>query len=397
MLTSTIADTKGKAAAIARARQLTEFKWTPRKDIKTYTKKTGVTTFPANVEVKGVIYSSPEPIDKFFDENVSVETFLSALGNPDSVLYEKDLDGANNSWPYYGIVCNGFIRYAFGIDKRYSTKRWPTLPGMNHIAEPGFFKPEDIELCDVLYGYNKTGRKHVAMITDLLKNEDGVIEQIEVSEGTRPTCIRRQFTVEEFYKKFAEFGLWRYQFVDDVPELDLAADALLNKGIPKALPPIAVDYGNKSNYALGEETVISVFLEGENTVEILRNGEIIETVPVTQNQKIARTFDVGKYTARLANTNCFTEFYVVQHYINYSVSNGDLIVKASTSDPDSKLYYLDFREAGTLCAPLAKVEELTEQEKQSGEFSRKIPADAKNFKVVFKNPFGIWTHKMLEL
>jgi len=38
-LMSTLPDTEGKKAAIERARHLTDFKWTPLKNINTYTRK----------------------------------------------------------------------------------------------------------------------------------------------------------------------------------------------------------------------------------------------------------------------------------------------------------------------------------------------------------------------
>ena len=136
MLTGTKPDSKGKEAVLYRSRQLTEFQWTPVGDIPVYTKETGKTKLPAGQPQLGMLYSSPEPTDKFIFENVSFETFLSILANPDSALYNKDLNGHNNSWAYFGLVCNGLARYAFNIRRRFSTKRWPTVPGMEKVATP---------------------------------------------------------------------------------------------------------------------------------------------------------------------------------------------------------------------------------------------------------------------
>ena len=82
--------------ALARARQLTEFTFTPVKDIPTYLSSTEKGVFKAGEEYKGFPYSSTESNDKFICENVSFETFLSALANPDSVLYTKNLYSSNN-------------------------------------------------------------------------------------------------------------------------------------------------------------------------------------------------------------------------------------------------------------------------------------------------------------
>jgi hypothetical protein len=51
----------------------------------------------------------------------------------------------------------------------------------------------------------------------------------------------------------------------------------------------------------------------------------------------------------------------------------------------------------TDAATLSKVEELTEEEKKTGSFTRKIPNDAVNFKVYFENKYGIWTHTMIRI
>ena len=188
MLISTKPDSKGKEAALFRSRQLTEFIWTPVGEIPTYTKAEGKTKFPAGVEVKGMIYSSTETVDKFIGENVSFETILSVIANPDSAIYHKDLNGHGNSWAYFGVVCNGLVRYALNIVPRYPTKRWADVPGMRQIAEAGDFTAEDVQLCDILIENVKI--KHVVLITDILRDETGMIRQIEVSEAVRPTCKR---------------------------------------------------------------------------------------------------------------------------------------------------------------------------------------------------------------
>ena len=82
MLISAKPNSKGKAAVLARSRQLTEFRWTPLRDIPVYTKATGKTVLCAGVEKQGMLYSSTEPNDKFITENVSFETFLRMIKIP---------------------------------------------------------------------------------------------------------------------------------------------------------------------------------------------------------------------------------------------------------------------------------------------------------------------------
>ena len=109
MLRSTLPDSPGKAAALARCACLTDFRWTPLCDVPTYKKDIGRTVHPAGVTVTGMPYSSVEAIDKFIGENVSFRSILSAMSNPDSALYQRDIRGLKNSWTYFGIVCNGAV------------------------------------------------------------------------------------------------------------------------------------------------------------------------------------------------------------------------------------------------------------------------------------------------
>lgn len=413
MLISTKPDSKGKEAALYRSRQLTEFRWTPVGDIPVYTKATGRTKLPAGKPQLGMLYSSPEPTDKFLFENISFETFLAALANPDSALYHKDLDGQNNSWAFFGLVCNGLARYAFNIRRRFSTKRWPTVPGMRKIADDGAYTAEEIQLCDVLYAHGK-GRSHVAMVTDVLRDETGVIRQIEVSEAVRPVCQRKQYDLDVFFEKYQLFALWRYDFIDDVPMPDPRQDALLRAGVP-ALPVIALDYGNKANYRTYEEVVISVFGDGKHEIAIYQADALLESCTICGTGRIIRHFDRGYYRAVHTATGEAVEFCVTEPRISHQVTDGKLTVQADPCDPESKILYMDFREVSrrgigrvmrtqeqelcynTCCSALAKLEELTEEEKETGVFTREIPADAANFKIYFENKYGVWTHTMIPL
>ena len=416
MLISAKPKTKGEEAIIYRSHQLTELVWKPLCDITTYTRAEGKIKFAVGTEYKGVIYSSTEPTDKFVCENISFETYLSALANPDSALYTKDLGGHNNSWPYFGIVCNGLVRYAMDIRYRYSTKRWATIPGMYKVADEADYTVDQIELCDILFAFCKE-RKHVALITDILRDEDGKIRKIEVSEAIRTTCVRRLFEVEDFYDKFKLFALWRYEFKDDVKMPDEAEDRAIKMGVPET-PSVAVDYGNKSNYREGEETVISVFETGENEIEICRDGEVIEKTTISGKGKIVRKFERGYYTIRHVKSGEYAEFCVTAPKISHSVENGIITINASSCDKESTIKHLEFREKtkseiskeaakddeneaiafyNSDCASLSKVEFLSAKERESGVITREIPSDAGNYKVYFENKYGIWTHRMIRI
>jgi len=399
-LISTKPDTRAKAAVLARARRLTDFRWTPLCDVPTvYAGKKQ--WLKAGTEVSGMPYSSTELCDKFIGENIRLDTMVSIMANPDSALYKKDYAMyKSRTCCYFGLVCNGLARYALNIRRRFSTKHFDTVPGLRLVGEYGKYTPEDIELCDVLYAHNDK-HSHVALITDILRDTSGRIVQIEVSEAIRPSCVRKQYDIAAYFAKFDYYGLWRYDLIDEVPDCDEELDRLLFDEDPcRRTPKIAVDYGNFSNYRTYEEVTISVFSDTDDSFDIIRDGEVIETVKTSGYTRLTRPFDRGYYVLRLVSCGETVEFCVTEPRISYTVNGGVLTVKADSCDSDSRILYADFREKAkgeNVWASLSKVIELTEEEKVCGEFSAEIPDDADNFKVYFENRYGIWTHCMIHI
>lgn len=392
------ADTDAQKWALARARQLTEFKFTPLKDIPTAISSKEHGVFEAGKEYKGFPYSSTEENDKFLCENVTFETYLSALSNPDSVLYTKDMYHSSNASTYYGIVCNSLVRYCFGIKNRCNTQNWLDIPGMNQVAPKKEFTVDDLVLCDVLHAYGE-GSNHVAIITGILRDETGEIVKVEVSEAVRTTCRRRLFTVEDFYGRFGErYKLCRYEYLDNIPKFDEEENKILfESGIEKKTPVIAVDYGDKSNYFEGDTTVISTFAEGENIVEILRDGTLIEEIKVNGYEKLERNFEKGYYVVKLANTEHYTEFCVCKPEITHTVKDGFITINASSGDPESKIIFMEFRRPGETYSGLVSMVNLTEEERKTGVIVREIPENAGTYKISFQNKYGIWTHTIIKI
>lgn len=374
---------------IKRAHQLSGFKFTPLKDIPSHN-SSGHTVLKEGKEYEGILYSSTESNNKFITENVSFETFLSALANPDSVLYTKDLYGSSNASSYYGMVCNTFVRYCLGITPRCNTKSWFAIPGMTAVKSAGEYKIDEIQLCDVLHFYSSGG--HVAIITGILRDEDGKVMRIEVSECVKTNCKSRWFSAGEFEAYRNKYTLCRYENIEDIPPFDEEQnDILYNSGIEKAAPMIAVDYGNKSNYFYGETTVISSFREGENIVEIYLGDELIEEISVSGYTKLERALERGYYTVKLRGTEYYTEFCVVKPEITHTVDEGVITITVDSGDPESEISHMEFR------GNMVMAQTLTDEEKASGVIVREIPAGETYFKVSFRNEYGIWTHKSIKI
>jgi hypothetical protein len=183
-----------------------------------------------------------------------------------------------------------------------------------------------------------------------------------------------------------------------VPPFDEKIDDLLwNSGIEKRLPKISVDNGNKSNYSEGDEILISVFEEGENTVMISKDGEVIEEVKTCGRAFFPRTFERGYYTVALKDSGELAEFCVTSPKISFEACDGYITVTADPMDEKSRIHYMDYRKKGVGYASLEKYEVITEEERRTGIIRRPLALGGENFKVYFKNPYGIWTHKMIPI
>ena len=157
---------------------------------------------------------------------------------------------------------------------------------------------------------------------------------------------------------------------------------------------IAVDYGNKSNYLYGETTVISSFAEGENIIEILRGGEVVEEIAVTGYTQISRKLDAGYYTVRLKGTEYYTEFCVNSFTMTHTVEDGYITITVTNADPESVIHHMEFRGSGTKISSLVKIIYLTDEEKAAGVFTVKIPSGGYTYKISFENEYGIYTHRI---
>ena len=383
--------TPGQLAAVKRADQLTGFKFTPVTDgmDSALAKTSAYTTFEKGKEYQGIPYSSCESNDKFICENVSFETLLTALANPDSVLYTKDIKDASNGSTYYGMVCNSLVRYSYGIELRCNTANWKDLPGISQIGETKNLTVNDARIADSLW---RSG--HVAMITDILKDDNGKVVAIEVSEAVRQTAKRRVYKAEDVFSNYTI--LYRYDNLKSVPPFDEQQDAILKSGLDKIAPVIAVDHGNKSNYLKGETVVISSFKEGENTVVIEKeDGEVIETIPVNGYTKINKTgLEAGYYKVKLQGTSYENEFCVCDPgmiTVERTTSNKMKFVLDRTGiGKDMEICFADFRNGNGLVTN--GMMDLSAN-KSADSFQIKLPTSAYYYKLYLRNRYGIWTHK----
>ena len=237
----------------------------------------------------------------------------------------------------------------------------------------------------------------MALVTDIIKDDLGKIVGVEISEGVAPLSKRATYTPEEYYEKYRPFALWRYDLINEVPPLNQKEIEVLQSGLENVTPKITVDNGNKSNYFVGEELIISVFEEKEDLVQILSDNHVVQEFKTNGRAFFPCTLPIGYYKVRLKNADESVEFCVVGPDIQHEVKDGYITIKVDAKDCQSEILYMDFRLRGDKVSGIASFEVLSDDERREGIIVRKIPKGAENYKIHFRNPYGVWSHRMIKI
>ena len=313
---------QGVKNAIARAYLLADLEWTPLAEVPGVVYKDGgftLITFEPGETYQGVPYSGTTATDTYLGMNVSLTSFLTALKNPNSVLYTENLFSTNpKAASYYGTVCSKFVQYSLDIPGSYNSQNMHKVPNVKTIASAGKYTVDQIKLGDIVVNPSV----HTTICTDILYDADGNVAYVEISEAVLPRARRKQWTVEEFYEHFATYRLCRYELIDDVPAApELPADA------EYALMP---RFGDKYNYTVSETPGIVDILEtGYTKAIILRDGEKVSEIALNENTK---TFEFDR------STTGYLEMYLEKDDGTRSGSVYACVVKSSVTVIDNSKF-----------------------------------------------------------
>jgi hypothetical protein len=308
-------ESQGVENAIKRARQLVELRWSPlsampKSNPKTFRGPDGRKLpgfFRAGEALSGLPYSSARTDGRFIMSDVSLDTFFSALENPDSVLYTHNLFGGavDNCAPFYGIVCSAYVSWVLNLPFRTPHMMWPEMKQMRRLEND----VDALKLCDTLRGPG-----HVAIVTGIARDDSGKVHRVVVSESVQPLCISTEFTTEEFIKKWFEEGkyqIYRYD-ADRLARIPYEPSPFVRldgdpppPARPERDPALALNWGDRVNLAPGREVMFSVREGGWRTLEVLRDGELHARIPLSgAPQRCMSGFaESGCYKARCLREN----------------------------------------------------------------------------------------------
>lgn len=298
----------GVENALKRARQMLDIRWVPVERFPSGIGSAEPEGAPTRVRrdfnyapwrpQTGMPYSSVRRNEKYVGYNVSIETFMTALNNPKSVLYTRTHQGdleIFNMHSYYGIVCSCFGCYVCGFPYRTSG---PGIIDDPDIAEIGTDSLEKLELCDLAI---KRG-VHVAVITDIQRDANGTVRLITVSESVRPLCVSNEYTAEQFRKCWLEQGYHIYRYAKIHEQTYEPSPYVHVEGDPDPeMPPVNTAlmsiFGDKANTRLDEAVEFTVFEKDWAAVEITGPDDTVTQIPIAGDTAVFHPQKAGFYAA----------------------------------------------------------------------------------------------------
>lgn len=168
------------------------------------------TTFEAGQTYR-LPYAQPVNSGQFIGYGVTLEDFLAAAADVNSVFYSRQSEFNGWTSAYYGTDCAAFVAMCWGTVRQDCS----TLPYFStKIGVVSAANLSKIQLGDAL---DSTTVGHVVLVTDLIYDDRGELLQIEITEQTPPQLKRTLFTPEELVEKYEkEFYIYRYY--GEVPE-----------------------------------------------------------------------------------------------------------------------------------------------------------------------------------
>ena len=347
----------GVENALKRARQMLDIRWIP------------VQRFPSGISSSepvgtpkvrrdfnyapwrpqtGMAYSSVRRNEKYVGYNVSIETFMTALYNPKSVLYTRSHHGDPeifNMFSYYGIVCSCFGSYVCGFPYRTSGARIIDDPDVTEVETDAL---ENLELCDLVI---KRG-VHVTVITDIQRDVSGKVQLITVSESVLPLCTSITYSVEEFRKLWLEAGyhVYRYakvheQTYEPSPYVYVEGDPDLEK--PPVNTALMSIFGDKANTRLDEAIEFTVFEKDWTAVEVTGPDGTVTRLSIDDDTAVFNPQKAGFYTAACTKDDAVSQkvsFAVTDSTVAVSTDKvaqgGKLELTFRTDAPEKPMLYI---------------------------------------------------------
>ena len=195
----------GQKNIVKRAMQMYKIKWTPKKNIYSWGKRS---VFKKGVTYQGLPYGQAVNAS-YVPWSTSLSGFLSAVNNSSSRMYTKR-STYNKSAPYYSTDCSAFVSWAWQASSRKTTRSLQSIS--NKVATQSIYS---MQIGDALV----YAGSHTVLVTDIGYYSNGNLAYIEITEQTPPKVTQTRYgaggdyTLSKLTSKYfkSHYILYRYK------------------------------------------------------------------------------------------------------------------------------------------------------------------------------------------
>ena len=313
--------------------------------------------FECNTEYSGIPYSNVLAYNQHVFLDVSIETFVTAVHNPRSVLYTENVSGTNSksslgrkyngvgSACYYGSTCSYLVVYALGLPHGILAAEFPYWDEMEVVEDQS---SSGVQLADVL-----SSIYHVVLVTDIKRYKDGTISTITITENASKTTSSRVFAPSQFDKYLSTgYTILRYKNIDKNIEYTPYTEFVAVDGeTPSSYSfneDLCPNYGNKSNYVEGDMVVINIAenykKKGYTHMMVYKDDQLLYSLSISDIDMVLKGLSYGDYKVCLSNgfdvVSQYAYFKVVNMSVSLDNSSGQDVVYFASEN--AKPLYYDF-------------------------------------------------------
>ena len=249
---------------LQRAYQMASLQWTPLRAVPI----NDGAYFEPGATVQGIPYSSVKEINTYLFQDVSYHTFMTAVHNPNSVLYTDNISAypyhGINCASYYGAVCSSSVMYALGFSIPYYANQIIQLPYMHRLESQII---DSLKVCDVLW---KKG--HVQMVFSTEFKAD-TLYSISTFESSGKNAHISHYSKEQFRAMWNAEGYVGYRY-----------DNLIYSNKPIIFYPsepivynndLCPSKGDKAVYRTDDTITINIFNHNYDKIVLVNDNMIV--------------------------------------------------------------------------------------------------------------------------
>jgi len=424
--------------ALKKAMQMRELRWTPLADLQGKNDAEG-TAHRQGVEQRGVPYSGNWHEYKYVGIEVSIETFMTAVHNPYSLLYTENIHRDysksawgktyynTNGWMYYGTVCCGLTSAVVGQPTKYGNTIYPKVARYNGIFVP-VYPQRDVnalklgDVCD--------DNAHSFMVFGLHRDANGNVDKVKIVESTGANNAVRYLTYnspQEWYAALDRAGdpYTVFRVADLYKNIDYAPSKyvpLTSYGEEQQAviynDDICCFAGNKACFMEGDLVVVNYNLTdspsyGWTGIEVYKDDVLIDTYALSSIDqsgldssqqshalRLGTELAPGKYKARMTDgthNSDYTYWEVLPNEVTIiENSDGSYTIAANSDYQIVYVYVGQLQEAGWFYNKAGREPDWVEANKNEMVLYHKemleafeIVTDANYVRVMFRGDYGM--------